>query len=134
MLSSVVDPVNKTVSAQVTHFSLYQVLAPAPTVDAAFQFVDIYSFPNPAVGANPTIHFECGQLDSVEVRIYDIAGSLVHSREVGSGQMQIANQRYSYDYTWDSSGAAGGIYVYVLVGKRAGEKDIRVTNKLAIVK
>jgi len=144
-LLSVVDEGNHTVSAEVNHFSLYQILAREPptvlsatVVDGTFRLGEVYSFPNPAVGGNkPTIHIECGIADSVEIKIYDIAGDFIHQTRLEQ-QPQVVNDgqgpQYAYEYTWDTSGIASGVYIYVVVAKKNGETDLRVMKKLAIIK
>jgi hypothetical protein len=94
---------------------------------------EVYFFPNPAVSKNPTIHMECGIADSVEMRIYDVAGDLVHETRIEQAP-QVINNKYAYEYAWDSSGIASGVYIYVVVAKKSGETDIRVMKKLAVVR
>lgn len=102
--------------------------------DPTFRRGEIYSFPNPAKrGKNPTLHVESGIADSVEIRIYDIAGDLVHEVQIFDAPAVVDN-RYAYEYTWDTSGTASGVYIYAVSAKKSGEPDIRETKKLAVIK
>ena len=95
---------------------------------------EAYSFPNPAYqGKNPTIHMECGIADFVQLRIYDISGQLIHEAGI-EDQLKIIDNKYAYEYAWDVSGTASGTYIYVVVAKKAGEQDIRVMKKMAVIK
>jgi len=99
-----------------------------------FVLGEYYSFPNPAKnGKNPTIHFECGLADKVEIRIYDISGELVHSVTV-NGEPLPVNGRYAYEYTWDISDVASGVYIYCIQAKKSGYPEIKVKKKLAVIK
>ena len=82
---------------------------------------------------NPTIHFESGIADFLEIRIYDIAGDLVHNARIDS-QPVVVDNKYAYEYTWNTTGIASGVYIYVGVAKKAGKADIRVIKKLALIK
>ncbi|MEA3507266.1 MAG: hypothetical protein U9R36_07260, partial [Elusimicrobiota bacterium] len=100
--------------------------------DGEFKLGEIYVFPNPAKGSNPTIHFECGIADRVEVRIYNIAAELVHAKEI-SGSPQIVNGRYAYEYTWDTNGIASGVYLYLVRGQKDG-RVLQQLKKMAVIK
>ena len=111
-------------------------LTPPPAVGPSEAFVlgESYSFPNPAVGGQrPTLHIECGLADTVEFRIYNVAGELVHQDRVDY-RPTIVNNKYAYEYTWDTSGIASGVYIAVIQAKKGGEQDIRVMKKIAVVK
>ena len=143
-LSSTVDKQNKTVSAQTSHFSLYQVQGRggAITVAAAiddFGLRDVYAFPNPARGgAAATFRIQPGRADSVEVRVYDVSGAKVHSSsdfrfsvlDDGNGK----GVQNTYDHIWDVSGVGSGVYTFVITAGKAGEPDIRKTGKIGIIK
>jgi len=99
-----------------------------------FVLGEYYSFPNPAKnGKNPTIHFECGIADKVEIRIYDISGELAHSVTV-NGEPLTVNGRYAYEYTWNISDVASGVYIYCIEAKKSGYPEIKVKKKLAVIK
>ena len=102
--------------------------------DPAFKLGEVYSFPNPAKrGKCPTIHFESGIADRVEINIYDIAGELVHSSEI-TDKPEIINGMYAYEYRWNISNVASGVYIYLIRAKKSGEKEIKVVKKLAVIK
>jgi hypothetical protein len=95
---------------------------------------EIYSFPNPAKrGKRPTIHVECGVADKVEIHIYNIAAELVESTEL-YGSPQTIRNKYVYEYNWDISDIASGVYIYIVRAKKSGEQDIKKTGKIAIIK
>ncbi|OGR88383.1 MAG: hypothetical protein A3A86_03535 [Elusimicrobia bacterium RIFCSPLOWO2_01_FULL_60_11] len=142
LLASSVDAANKTVSAQVIHFSLYQVhavqmlaaAAAAVIYDDRFNLGEVYSFPNPARGKDPTLHLECGLADSIEIRIHDIARELVHASRMSGAEWRVVNGKYAYEYLWNVSGIASGVYIYTIRAKKTGSPDINVRKKLAVVK
>jgi hypothetical protein len=110
--------------------------APAPGLpDDTFTLGNIYSFPNPArENAKPTIHVEVGVADSVEVTIYRIDGTLIHS-VILTGQPLIIGNDYAYEYTWDTTNdVASGVYIYHVKAAKTGSDDITATKKLALVK
>ncbi|PIR15374.1 MAG: hypothetical protein COV48_14730, partial [Elusimicrobia bacterium CG11_big_fil_rev_8_21_14_0_20_64_6] len=82
-MTSIVDKKSKTVSAQTTHFSGYQVGGLGGVGVAAlddFGLRDGYAFPNPSRnGASVTFRMQPGSVDSIEVRVYDVSGRKVHS-------------------------------------------------------
>lgn len=146
-LPSTVDRTQGTVSAQTSHFSVYQVLGPggsgtgiAAAADASFGFKAAYAFPSPVRGAGPvTIRVQPGLADSVEVHIYDLSGRKIHSssdfRSLGAVNdgNGLGNQ-FTYEHVWDVSGIGSGVYTFVVVARKAGEQDIRKTGKVGVVK
>lgn len=144
-LPSTVDQAQKTVSAQTTHFSVYQVLAPgggigAAAADAGFGFKAAYAFPNPSrSGAAVTFRVQPGPADSITVRVYDVAGRKVHEsydfRSLGAfDDGNGLGQQFTYEHVWDVSGVGSGVYTYAVVARKAGERDIRKAGKVAVVK
>ena len=102
--------------------------------NAAFVQGEVYAYPNPAKGGyQPKIHVECGIADSIEIQIYNIAGELVHKDEITTMPI-IKNNKYAYEYTWDISDKASGVYLYLVRANKDGEKTIKVLKKLAIIK
>jgi hypothetical protein len=145
VLPSTVDTAARTVSAQVLHFSVYQVLGAGGGIgvaaaDAAFGFKAAYVFPNPAHGQSTVvIRAQPGLADSIEVRIYDVSGRKVYSSssfrslgafDDGNGQ----GAQFTYENVWDVSGIGSGVYTFVVVARKAGEENIRKTGKVGIVK
>lgn len=145
-LPSTVDWVQRIVSAQTTHFSVYQVLGPGgagigvAAADASFGFKATYAFPNPVRGqGTATIRVQPGLADSVEVRVYDLSGRKVHSssdfRSLGAfDDGNGLGQQFTYEHVWDVSGIGSGVYTYAVVARKAGEQDIRKTGKVGVVK
>ncbi|MBN2408059.1 MAG: hypothetical protein JXJ19_10235 [Elusimicrobia bacterium] len=100
--------------------------------DPAFVKGEIYSFPNPARCCNPKIHFECGIAEKVEIYIYNVAAELVHAEEL-TGRPMVVDNKYAYEYEWDTSGIASGVYLYLVKAFNDGEV-IKELSKLAIIK
>jgi hypothetical protein len=146
VLPSTVDWALRTVSAPTTHFSVYQVLGPGgagigvAAADPSFGFKAVYTFPNPVRGQNTaTIRVQPGLADSVEVRVYDLSGRTVHSstdfRSLGAyDDGNGLGAQFTYEHVWDVSGIGSGVYTYAVVARKAGEKEIRKTGKVGIVK
>jgi hypothetical protein len=106
--------------------------------DPAFRYHDHYAFPNPARGENPTIRLQVGVADSVELRIYDAAGSLVHSAGLESPRIlddgNGKGPQYTYDHAWNVGRMGSGVYLYVITATKSGEKPIRKTGKAGVVR
>ncbi len=145
-LDSSVDKTNHLVTAQTGHFSLYQVLAgtsstrslnplSAPT---AFQFVDLYAFPNPAKGQFPDIRVQVGLADSVDLHIYDISGRLIKTATLTNPvQLDDGNGKglqYTFDYLWNTSSIGSGVYIYAITAHKAGYSNISRTKKVAVIR
>lgn len=139
-LASRVDPAERTVSADTEHFSLYQVMAPAQpevaAVSTAFALDEIYCFPNPARGGKaPTFHVETGMADRVELRIYDVAGELVHEAELTGAPRTIDDgqgPQLAYEYIWPGR-IASGVYIYAVTVHNGGQ-SARRTGRCAVVR
>ena len=144
-LLSRVDAAARTISAEVLHFSVYQVLGAGggtgvAAADAALGFKAAYVFPNPVRGQNTvTIRVQPGVADSVEVRVYDLAGRKIHasSNFNNLGAFDDGNglgPQFTYDHVWDVSGVGSGVYTYAVTAKKAGQADIVKSGKVAVVK
>src|SRR3989339_71559 len=96
-----------------------------------FELGEVYSFPNPAKRCNPCLHIEVGFADSIEVKIYNIAGELVYKTEL-AGNPLLINNKYAYEYVWDTGGVASGVYIYLIGAKRSGFNEIKVMKKMAV--
>jgi hypothetical protein len=101
--------------------------------DPDFVLHDLYAYPNPARNVNPKIHVELGIADEVEIRIYNTAGELVHSVELPGGNATIMNGKYAYEYAWNTSGIASGVYIYLVRAKK-DDKTIQIMKKVALLK
>jgi sugar lactone lactonase YvrE len=112
---------------------------PTPAgADPTFRLDEVYSYPNPArSGARPVIHVECGLADGAEIRVYDLAGDLVHEASI-AGPPPVVNDgqgpQYAFEYPWDVSNAASGVYLYTVAVHKNGSDSLRKTGKLAVVK
>jgi len=122
--------------AAIDKFGIYQILVKgvSPTATAAFGLKQFYVYPNPAKNGNkPILHLECGIGDSVDIRIYDIAGELRHSARM-DGAPNVSAPEYAYEYSWDMSGAGSGVYVAVVEAHKAGYGNIKVKKTFAVVR
>jgi len=146
-LLTTVDPVNHAVSAQVSHFSLYQPLIPAFTVlagaDTTFGLKAAYAFPNPVRGTRlVTIRIQPGLADSVEVHVYDVTGRKVYGSSAfalnggltGLDDGNGLGAQLTYDNVWDISGIGSGVYTFVITARKAGQADIHKTGKIGVIK
>ena len=105
----------------------------APGADPTFRQGEIYSFPNPAKrGRKPALHVECGIADSVEIRVYNITGELVSEVRL-DGIPHIIDGKYAYEHPLDLSGGGSGVYLYSVAARKAGEQDIRIRGKMAVI-
>ncbi|MBI5246632.1 MAG: hypothetical protein HY923_05580 [Elusimicrobia bacterium] len=142
-MPSTVDKVAKTVSAQTNHFSAYQVGALGGIGVAAlddFVLRDGYAFPNPTRNsAAVTFRLQPGSVDSIDVRVYDVAGRKVHASsdfqflgafDDGNGK----GAQNTYDHVWGVSGVGSGVYTYVMTARKAGQPDIHKSGKTAVIK
>ncbi|MEW6557624.1 MAG: hypothetical protein AB1349_09750 [Elusimicrobiota bacterium] len=139
VLESEVDTDAKTVSANVLHFSIYAIVYQQPQMtpepDTTFRKGEIYACPNPAKrGVFPKIHIEVGLADKIEIKMYNIAGELVQSTELYSSDVKSDATKYYYEYPWDISNVASGIYVSTIEAKKSGFPDIKTTRKMAVIK
>src|SRR5262249_51370532 len=85
-----------------------------PQASAAFKLGDVFAFPNPAKRKKPTLHIEVGIADSVDVRIYDVAGVLRSQARI-EGIPPLVDRgtglKYAYEYPWDTSGVGSDVYI-----------------------
>ncbi|MDI6642208.1 MAG: hypothetical protein QME68_07870, partial [Elusimicrobiota bacterium] len=124
--------------AEVYQLGIYQVMYIEENLsspDATFKPGDVYVFPNPAKGGkNPKIHVEVGIADKVEIFVYDISAEFVHSEQISGSAVKQVNGRYYYEYEWDVSSIASGVYICVIHAEKSGEKPIKVIKKLAVIR
>jgi hypothetical protein len=88
-----------------------------------------FSFPNPAVGKDPTIRAMM-DADSVEITIYDASGQVVNTARVT--QPTTVNGQTAFDYLWTGKKATG-VYFAVIHGKK-GSETLRARTKFAVVR
>ncbi len=105
----------------------------APSLD--FAEGESYVYPNPAKGGQkPTIHVEVGEADKVEVYLYDVAGDLQDSFELTDAPtINPDNLQYAYEYQWDTTDKASGVYIAYIVATKGSDK-LKITKKFAVVK
>ncbi len=120
------------IACAVQHFSVYRPVAEIPQGEASLK--DFYAYPNPATpGKNPTLHVETAYADRVDIRIYNDAGERVHEASIFQPKTTI-NLQSVYEYTWDVSGEADGVYVYVVTLFQAGTPKISSKGKIAFIR
>ncbi|HBL17107.1 MAG TPA: hypothetical protein DD417_10275 [Elusimicrobia bacterium] len=113
----------------------YRIFArdPGPSPQAAFGLGEVYAYPNPARGGvRPVIRAELGVAEKVEIKIYNLAGELVHAAELASVPALIGG-RYVYEYPWDASRNPSGVYIYVVRAWQGGQA-VKAAKKLALIK
>jgi len=99
---------------------------------AAFRLGEVYVYPNPAKGgAVPVFHLEFGLADKVELKVYSVAGTLVHERTL-TGPPQVTSPAYAYEYAWEGH-IASGVYYFTVEAERAGSK-LKSRGKFAVVR
>lgn len=122
-----------SVTFQVDHFTLFGLFRET-FPSAAVTLGEVYAFPNPARGgAKPTLHVEVGKADRLEIRIYDIAGDLVHSTELTTPP-SVVDGKYAYRYVWDASSAPSGVYIFVVQARLGAERSVKAKGRLALIK
>lgn len=128
-----IDVLNRTVTTETGHLSTFAVLEVPSSHSAGLEFAGVFAYPNPARGRRATLHIESGTVDHVEIRIYDLAGGLVHRATLSGSPGVGINGKPAYEYAWDISGVASGAYLYAVEARRGGE-IIRSLRKLAVVR
>lgn len=109
-------------------------ISPTPiaksVADFSFSERTTFFFPNPSRDGHLTLSWNLPSPQNVSLKIFDIAGTLVYSQTIGSGQTQKGINQIS----WNSVNQGGdrlasGLYLYnVTVGNQT------VTKKLAIIR
>ena len=64
--------------------------------------------------------------------VYDISGHKLH--EAAMGAATVVNGKYAYRHTWNAGNTAGGVYLYILRAKKAGEGSIVKKGKVALIR
>ena len=105
----------------------------ASSAPNALQFGDIFVYPNPAKGGKATFHVETPEVDSLDIRIYDFTGRLVHKVHLTGAPATGINGRLAYEYTWDTSQVASGAYMYAVRASQGGN-SIQVLKKFAVIR
>jgi len=139
LLASVVDEENGLVSAETTHFSVYQVMAASPAdvpvADGALVFGEVYAFPNPAIGKKPVIHAEVPSGDGMTVKVYTASGRIADEGRVTGAPGQVddgAGPESAYEYEVRENLQAGVYYFTVEISK--GAQKIMKSGKFAVLR
>ena len=112
-------------------------LASPASSGASLTFGQVYVYPNPSTRSKkPTFHIElAGSLDNVRLDIYDAAGAIVDRQNLPvSSFVTCPDGVPCFEFTWDDSREASGVYLYVVKASGAGVSGVTKTGKLAIVK
>ncbi len=110
--------------------SLVQVTATPEGPPSGLQ--EAYSFPEPAThGAPPVIRAVLGEVDHMEITIYDMKGTPVHSDRMEAPNA-IAEGKAAYDYTWEGDIPSGAYYA-VIHGK-AGSETVKAKTRFTVVR
>lgn len=101
--------------------------APAPQTE-----IEAYSYPNPAVGGvAPVIRATVGNVDQIQVQIFDLSGRLVESGELHPSSLE-SDGRISYEFVWTGP-ISSGTY-YGLVQGKAGDTTLRSRFMITVVR
>ncbi|MBI5883540.1 MAG: PQQ-binding-like beta-propeller repeat protein [Elusimicrobia bacterium] len=94
---------------------------------------EMFVYPNPVrAGQSATFAAKVGQARRFELRVYGMAGGLVHSVDVDA-PAPIVDGEYMYRYVWEAAGVPNGVYIYTLtVGTNAG--DVRTKGRVALLR
>jgi hypothetical protein len=141
-LPTEVDRVRHVLKAKTDHFSIYQPMGLAPTSIAQdeFYYRDSYVFPNPSRGgALITFRIQPGLAETVELRVYDLAGRKLHDSSdftflgaIDDGNGKGAQD--TYDHVWSVGGVGSGVYTYVIKASRGGQKPIIKSGKVGVIR
>ena len=86
-----------------------------------------------------TFRVQPGLAETVEVRVYDVAGLKVHESsdfafrgafDDGNGK----GAQDTYDHAWSVGGVASGVYTYVIKASHGGNKPIVRSGKVGVIK
>jgi len=133
-------------ATQTSHFSLYQPLHVGPITLAVtpaelpFGLRAAYAFPNPARGAAATVDFrlQVGEADSVDLHVYGPNGRHMLTTALGAASViddgNGLGPQLTYDYVWSAGGAGNGVYKYVFVAHKRGQRDVTASGRVAVVR
>lgn len=98
-----------------------------PPATPAATLEEAYVFPNPAKNRDPVIRARLGDLDAMEVTIFDVTGRAVHSARVEGPP---AGGWWEYRWTGRK---ASGVYHAVIHGRKGGE-IVHARARFAVVR
>lgn len=140
ILPSVVSKADKLVSADVGHFSVYQIISEAvpsvavPTAPGApvFAVGEVYVFPNPALaGAAPKLHISATAGDRASVKVYSVSGRLVYETSFAGAPVSIDG---ALAYELELRGQfTSGVYYYAAEAA-SGTQKYKKSGKFAVVR
>lgn len=96
------------------------------------KLIETYSYPEPALrGAAPVIRVVMGNVEGVEITIYDSGGTPRQSARLDSPNA-IVDGKAAYEYTWTGD-IPSGVY-YAVVHGRAGNETIKAKTRITVVR
>lgn len=133
-LPSRVSRADRTVSAETSHFSVYQAVlgatpAASPPSPAVFTVGETYVFPNPAVGgARPVLRVAASGGERLLVKVYAASGRLAY--EGAQSGAPGAGGAYELELRGEFP---SGVYYYLAEVSGSGQK-VKKTGKFAVVR
>jgi flagellar hook assembly protein FlgD len=106
------------------------------TVQSASTLQGVYNYPNPFSNDTYfTFNLTGSTLpDELKIRIYTVAGRLIHTLLVPPNSLRFGFNRFHWDgRDYDGNEIANGVYFYTMVLK-SGDKTFNVTERLAKVR
>ena len=83
------------------------------------------------------LHIEVGIADSVEVRLYDVAGDLRLEKMLSDPPAIVEDgegPKDAYETPLETDNLGPGVYVYAVRARKNGEGDLRTIGKAAVIK
>ncbi|MEK7382119.1 MAG: hypothetical protein AAB262_02420, partial [Elusimicrobiota bacterium] len=74
-----------------------------------------------------------GQVERVEITIFDVSDRRVHTGTLSGAPTGVLNGEFYYDYVWTGR-KPSGFYFAVIHGKKADGAIVRARAKFAVVK
>jgi len=129
-------PANPVLSPSAPARPIAVLSAQPQAADDTFRLGEVYCFPNPAKRTDPAFHIETGLADKIELKIYDVAGDLVHETSL-TGRPQVIDDgqgaQYAYEYLWSVKNTGSGVYIFSVTARK-GDKTLRKSGRCAIIK
>ena len=107
---------------------------PVQYASAKSSFHEVYAFPNPATSTSVvTFHAGIDNATGLQVRVYNVAGELVHEGQL-SGDPSIIQGSSAYEYKWNFGDLASGAYFLVVKAQKDGESDAIARKTFVVVR
>lgn len=146
-LPTSVDPVARTVSAQVASLAVFRVLASGapPTGSSGFGAIarggastayaawDVAVTPDPVTAA-ATFLVRGGALDGIDLRVYGGGRMIYKTTNFSASATTAGGPTTTYSAVWDASGAPDGVYDYMVTGRRAGQMSAVKTGRIRVAR